>query len=170
MPSRGLPPAGANLPRYDPKGVAAPTRRGSAPGRSVLAWCWRRSQLRPGPPLDRDRVRQQHHGPDIDLEWFTGWFDAQWADRTPSMWNVSNLATNCCRALWSSLDPEGNLVRPPRRNARVRRRRSGLGCLVSPGAATPVVHRRFWLAPSGGRCVRTSGRADVPTADCRPAR
>ena len=27
-----------------------------------------------------------------------------------------------------------------------------------------------WLGPSGGMCVRTSGRAGVPTAGCRPAR
>jgi hypothetical protein len=41
---------------------------------------------------------------------------------------------------------------------------------AGPGAAIPVVHRRFWLAPSGGMCVRTSGRAAVPTAGCRLAR
>ena len=44
------------------------------------------------------------------------------------------------------------------------------GCSASLGAAMPVVHRRFWPAPSGGMCARTSGRAGVPTAGCRPAR
>ena len=31
----------------------------------------------------------------------------------------------------------------------------------------PCVLRRFWRAPSGERCVRTSGPACVRTADCR---
>jgi Phosphate transporter family len=52
--------------------------------------------------------------------------------------------------------------------------------VIIPAALSPViaalvaamlaVHRRSWLAPSGERCVRTSGRAGVPTAGCRPAR
>ena len=43
-------------------------------------------------------------------------------------------------------------------------------CSACLGAAMLAVHRRFWLAPSGAMCVRTSGRAGVPTAGCRPAR
>jgi hypothetical protein len=44
------------------------------------------------------------------------------------------------------------------------------GCPASLGSMMLVVRQRFSLAPSGGRCVRTSEPAGVPTADCRPAR
>src|SRR6185437_6555856 len=44
------------------------------------------------------------------------------------------------------------------------------GYSASLGAAMLAVHRRSWPAPSGAMCVRTSGRAGVPTAGCRPAR
>ena len=63
--------------------------------------------------------------PDIDPERFAAWFAAQWADRSPSTWNVSLDAIRSAAAWWTqqgwiTADPSQMLKRrkPPARAAR----------------------------------------------------
>ena len=69
----------------------------------------------------------------------------------------------CGGDLSSRLDPRGQPSKACPAERPSPPMEAGTRVLGSLRAAMPVVHRRFWLAPSGGTCVRTSGRADVIT-------
>jgi hypothetical protein len=135
---------------------ATPQRR--SPGPAVPATVSPRTP--PRPPAVTATSRRS----DVGLSWriskppisSTPWCDpAPASARNPlTMKRHSIWRTSSCRAISSRLDPRtGSLVRPTRRNARARRRRPGLGCSVSLGAAIPV-------------CIGDSGSR--PAAGCAP--
>ena len=58
--------------------------------------------------------------PDIDPERFAAWFTAQWADRSPSTWNVSLVAIRSAAAWWMQ---QGWIIADPSRMLKRRRPR-----------------------------------------------
>ncbi len=85
--------------------------------------------------------------PDIGPERFAAWFDARWADRSPSTWNVSLDAVRSAGAWWMQQDW---ITADPSRTLKRRKPR--------PDRARALSRPEVEQSPRGRRCRRAARR------------
>ena len=114
--------------------------------------------------------------PNIDPERFAAWFAAQWADRSPSTWNVSLVALRAAAAWWMqqrwiTADPAAVEARTPARpcgHHRTGGQPSKAWLTERPSPSTQAGTTALGEAGSGDVCRATAILARAQRREVRP--